>query len=129
MNFHPPIESRDTDELIVMSKGTLDEYQIEAVDLAVQELRARGMTQKEIEHRYDELFDLHQAQIHDEFAGRAEMDFVLLEKFLILLFWPKYLFSGWYLRRDGFLKMASHRMQLIALGVVFYIIAILTSVY
>jgi len=129
MDFHPPIESRDTDELIVMSKASTDEYQMKAIQLAIHELQARGVSQDEVEQRYQELLRLSEAQIQDELAERADMDYALWEKVIIILFWPRYLFRGWYLRRDGYARMASHRIQLMSIGVFLYFLSVLTSIY
>jgi len=42
--FYPPIESRDTDELISMANGSTDDYQIEAIEQAKLELTHRNIS-------------------------------------------------------------------------------------
>jgi len=43
--YNPPIETRETDELIIISKSNTDEWQQAAIDIAKAELVKRGLNQ------------------------------------------------------------------------------------
>jgi len=45
--FHPPIHTRETEELVVIAHASPEEWQHEAIDQAQAELRRRGITADE----------------------------------------------------------------------------------
>lgn len=127
MEFNPPIENRETDELIVISKSSTDEYQAKAIELAKKELDKREISQATIDNRYNELFIEHEKVIEKSMAEIAAEDYSVLEKIWIVILWPRELFHGWYLRRDGYTLKASNRIKLILVGVALYALTILFS--
>ncbi len=128
MEFNPPIESRETDELIVISKSSTDEYQERAIELSKKELANRKLTQADIENRYNELFAEQEKFVEQELTQRAAEDYTVFEKIWIMLFWFREIFHGWYLRRDGYTLKASNRIKLILIGIALYAILIFTSI-
>lgn len=117
MEFNPPIESRETDELIVISKSSTDEYQVKAIELAKKELDNRKLFQADIDKRYHELYTEQEKVIEQTIAKMAAEDYNVFEKIMIIIFWPKELFHGWFLRREGYKTMAINRIKLILIGV------------
>ncbi len=127
MEFNPPIENRETDELIVISKSSTDEYQARAIELAKMELGKRKISQTEIDNRYNELFAEHEKVVEQTMTEIAAEDYSVFEKIWIVVFWPRELFHGWYLRREGYTLKASNRIKLILIGVALYALIILFS--
>lgn len=126
--YNPPIESRDTDELILISKSSIEEWQQSAIDISKGELKKRGLSQTQIDSRYSELEKEFNEQIETELKIASEEDYSVFEKIWMILFWPRELFHGWYLKRDGYTLKAKRRIQLILTGLIFYVIMILTSI-
>ncbi len=127
MEFNPPIENRETDELIVISKSSTDDYQAKAIELAKKELDKRKITQTDIDNRYNELFAEHEKVVEQTITEIAAEDYSVFEKIWNVVFWPRELFHGWYLRRDGYTLKASNRIKLILIGVALYALIILFS--
>ena len=127
MEFNPPIERRETDELIVISKSSTDEYQARAIQLAKKELDNRKISQPDIDNRYNELFAEQEKIIEQAMTEMSAEDYNVFEKIWIIVFWPRELFHGWYLRRDGYKTKAANRIKLILLGVALYAVLILFS--
>lgn len=126
--YNPPIETRETDELIIISKSSTDEWQQTAIDIAKSELSKRGFNQTKIDLRYSELEKRFKIQIEYELEQASKEDFNVFEKLWIILFWPREIFRNWDLRQEGYLLKAKRRLQLIGLGVIIYLILILTSI-
>ena len=116
--YNPPIESRENDELIVISFCSTNEWQQEAIDQAKRELEKRGITLGLRKKRISELKSLYKAELKQELEIRRTEDFTIIEKFFLVLWWPRAIFSGWSLRKDGYLLKAKRRLQLIGLGIV-----------
>jgi hypothetical protein len=126
--YNPPIETRETDELILIIKSSTDEWQQTAIDIAKEELKKRGLSQTQINARYTELEKDFNELIETELKNASEEDYSVFEKIWMILFWPRELFHGWYLKRDGYTLKAKRRIQLILTGLIFYVIMILTSI-
>lgn len=127
MEFNPPIENRETDELIVISKSSTDDFQAKAIELAKKELDNRKISQVDIDNRYNELFAEHEKVVEQTLIEIAAEDYSVFEKIWIVVFWPRELFHGWYLRRNGYTLKASNRIKLILIGVALYTFIILFS--
>jgi len=126
--YNPPIETRETDELIIISKSNTDEWQQAAIDIAKVELVKRGLNQTQINSRYLDLEKEFQTQIESELKEASEEDFSVFEKIWIIFFWPREIFHNWTLRKNGYALKSKRRLQLIGLGVIVYLILILTSI-
>jgi phosphoribosylformylglycinamidine (FGAM) synthase PurS component len=128
LEFNPPIESRETDELIVMSKSSTDEYQARAIKLALKELANRKFSQADIDSRYEELLEEQDKVIQQELAEMMAEDYSVFEKLYIIAFWPLKIFDGWYLGKYGYTTKASNRIKLILIGIALYAILIFISI-
>ena len=124
----PPIESRGTDELIVISKSSTDEYEATAIELAQKELEKRKLSQKDIEIRYEELLEEQDTIVQQELIKMETEDYNVFEKLLIIAFWPQEIFYGWSLRANGYTTKASNRIKLILIGIILYAILIFISI-
>jgi hypothetical protein len=113
--------------LIVISKSSTDDYQAKAIELAKKELDKRKIAQTDIDKRYNELFAEHEKVVEQTKTEIAAEDYSVFEKIWIVVFWPRELFHGWYLRRDGYTLKASNRIKLILIGVALYASIILFS--
>jgi hypothetical protein len=127
MEFNPPIEIRDTDELIVISKSSTDEYQALAIELAKKELDNRKLSPADIDNRFSEIVAEHELAVEQIMSEIAVEDYSLFEKIWIVVFWPKQLLHGWYLKKEGYHLKAKNRIKLIIVGVILYASIILFS--
>jgi hypothetical protein len=126
--YIPPIEKRDTDELIIICNSSTDDWQQDAIDSARAELLNRGYSHDQINSEYNEIEKGYNQMVQ---AGRkiaSEEDFFVLEKLWIILFWPRELFHHWYLKREGFILKRKRRIQLILLGILLYAVFYLTLI-
>ncbi len=127
MDFLPTIESRETDELIIISKSSTDEYQQEAIERAKKELEKRNISQNEIDKRLNEIFKDQNEYIDQVQTKMGNEDYSVFEKLWMIIFWPRELFFGWTLRKDGYPTKAKNRLKLIGIGIVLYLVFILSS--
>ena len=116
--YNPPIEFRENDELIIISFCSTDEWQQDAINRSIRELEKRGITQELREKRILELESLFEAELNQELEIIRNEDFTTIDKFFLVLFWPREIFVGWSLRKEGYILKAKRRLQLIGLGVV-----------
>ena len=123
MKYHPPIESRETDELIEMVVVGAPAFQAEAVALADKELTARGLKKEDIEIRYEQIVEKTIEYLKQEELDMAKEDFLLAEKMVMMIFWPFELFHNWSLRSDGYATRANTRIKMIIAGAALWLIA------
>jgi len=115
--YNPPIESRDNDELIIISYSSPDEWQQDAIDQALKELHKRGISHEQQKKRISELEHLWEADLNKEIERRKTEDFTLFEMLSMVFIWPKALLYDWGLRREGYILKSKRRLQLIGLGI------------
>jgi hypothetical protein len=127
MEFNPPIEIRETDELIIISKSSTDEYQALAFELAKKELDKRKLSLADIDNRFSEIVAEHEIAVEQIMSEIAVEDYSLFEKIWIVIFWPKQLLHGWYLKKEGYHLKAKNRIKLILVGVILYASIVLFS--
>ncbi len=123
IEYKPPIESRENDELIIISFCSTDEWQQDAINRSIRELEKRGITLELREKRILELESLFEADLAQELEIRRIEDFTIIEKFFLVLFWPREIFSGWSFRKEGYILKSKRRLQLIGLGVALTLMA------
>ncbi|NVN97567.1 hypothetical protein HXX01_05090 [Candidatus Nomurabacteria bacterium] len=127
IKFDPPFEERETDDLIIIRKSDNSDWQPEAKEEAKKELFKRGLDELQIDNRYSELEIQFTEILNIEIKLAAEEDYSFLEKIWIIMFWPKEVFHEWSLKRDGYILKAKHRLQLIGIGMIIYILLIISS--
>jgi hypothetical protein len=127
MEFNPPIEIREMDELIIISKSSTDEYQALAFELAKKELDKRKLSLADIDNRFSEIVAEHEIAVEQIMSEIAVEDYSLFEKIWIVIFWPKQLLHGWYLKKEGYHLKAKNRIKLILVGVILYASIVLFS--
>jgi hypothetical protein len=120
MEFIPPIASRDTVELIVMSTSTLKDYQQEAINQAIAELKKRNISQEEIESTSVQLKKEYEEYLDQEKIKKATEDYNTVDKILIVLFWYKCILSDWSLKKEGYFIKAESRIKCILIGLALY---------
>lgn len=120
--YNPPIESRDTEELIFLANSSEKDWQPEANAMAKAELSRRGVT---ADHQEEFLKNWEQ-EMHilwqKELDVRRTEDYDLGEKLLIIVRWPRAIFSDWGLRKEGYELKVHRRPRLIALGVLVWVV-------
>lgn len=135
--FNPPIEKRETLELIAIANGTIDEWQQEAIDKAKDELKNRGISenyQKRVINRWikerNQLEIAYQKQLElnkKESYSTWEMLYILLvAPFILMGKWPVGL-SLRELRRENYTKKINQRLLLLLGGIAFWILIAVLS--
>ena len=123
--FYPPIQKRNTDELIIIANSSTDDWQQEGIDQAKEELRKRGVSNLEQKKRIKELQKQFENELKKELETRETEDYTILEKLYIVLIWPKRLLWDWGLKKEGYILKAKRRLQLISFGIGLYGLALL----
>jgi hypothetical protein len=115
--FNPPIEERNTNELIIISSSSTDDWQQEAIDIATQELRRRRVSLEQQQERYKHILAEEVRAHQEEMDRRAVEDFHPIEMVLMVVLWPKTILRDWFLRRDGYILKAKRRLTFIGIGI------------
>ena len=71
-----------------------DEWQQDAINQSIRELEKHGITQDLRKKRIVELENLFEAELNQELEIRRIEDFTIIEKFFLVLFWPREMFFG-----------------------------------
>ena len=71
-----------------------DEWQQDAINQSIRELEKHGITQDLRKKRIVELENLFEAELNQELEKRRIEDFTIIEKFFLVLFWPREMFFG-----------------------------------
>lgn len=116
--FNPPLSSRTTEGLVLIANSSEDEWQVDAKNLAMTELRKRGIDTHKQTNIYKVLLRKRKEEEEIELANRAIEDYSLDEKFFIILRWPIYLFRDWGLKHQGYLLKSKNRIRLILFGAI-----------
>lgn len=124
MKFTPPLSDREDFDLILIAKNDNNSWQPEASELAYKELINRGMSAIEIDRLYQEILEDGKREYEAIKDNRKTEDYNLFEKFYLCLWWPKTLLFDWDLKSQGYHLKAKRRYQLIAMGMVMWIIFI-----
>ncbi len=129
--FYPPIETRETLELIAIANGTLDDWQQEAIDQAKVELKNRGITEdyqkrfidkwieerKESEITYQKQLELNKTA---SYSNSEMICILLLAPFILMGKWTFGL-SLSELKRENYSKKIKQRLLLLIGGIGFWI--------
>jgi hypothetical protein len=132
-NFFPPIEERETEELIGIAHSTTDYWQQEAIDQALAELEKRNISkeyQLELVAKWNESIKDFERQLEKQFKENESKKYSILQQIIIFLISPlillgkvNYDMSMTDLKNEHFLeKVKQRRMALIA-GALFYLSA------
>jgi hypothetical protein len=115
--FNPPIEERDTDELVIIASSSTNDWQQDAIDIATQELRRRRVSLNQQQERYKYILT-EEARVHkEEMDRRAVEDFHPIEMILMVVVWPKTMLKNWSLRKEGYILKAKRRLTFIGIGI------------
>ena len=110
-------EQKEDEELIVIASGTTEDWQQIAIDKAKDILRKRNISQDEQLRTFREINKLVDDYNKEVLIQRREEDYTLIEKVVLVIWWPRTIFRDWYLKKDGYELKAKRRIQLIGLGI------------
>ena len=130
--FNPPIEERETLELIAIANGTLDEWQQDAINQAKDELRNRGITenyQKRVIEKWIEERNRLEIAYQKQLELNVTESYLTWEMIYILIVAPLILMGKWTvglslreLKRENYLKKFKQRLLLLIGGIAFWIL-------
>lgn len=134
--FNPPIENRDVNELIAIANSTTEYWQQEAIDIAQNELRKRGVT-KELQERIIEKWHKESEKLEIEYEKQLESNknesYTIWEMGKIIILAPFFLFGRliddytiFNLRKENYIKKFWQRLILLLFGIIFWILFIIT---
>ncbi|WP_181309094.1 hypothetical protein [Rufibacter sp. XAAS-G3-1] len=119
MKFNPPIEVRETEDLLEIV-CLPNAWRPEAVEQAKAELNKRGINQEE-QVKWSEKYNWNlRAEHRGEIRKRALMRYNPLELIFMFIRLPGTILWDWHLKRDGYIKMHKQRLWVIASGLLFY---------
>lgn len=129
--YNPPIETRETLELIAIANGTLDEWQQAAIDQAKDELRNRGISE-EYKKKIVDKWIKEKERLEIEYQNQLEQNktesYSILDMIYIFLVAPFLLVGKWTvglslreLKRENYIKKIKQRLLLLLGGVAFWI--------
>ncbi|GAA4309455.1 hypothetical protein [Nibribacter koreensis] len=119
MEFHPPINERETDDLIEIANSP-GIWQPDAIDQAKWELLRRGIS-KEAQQQKIAKWDLeYHLAIESEFQKRALEGYNPIVMIMMIIKLPNTILWDWYLKRDGYFRKHKQRLWIIATGLFCY---------
>jgi hypothetical protein len=89
--FHPPIHTRDTEELVAMTHGNTHRWQQEAIDQARTELYKRGVGEQEQQEILEKLRAEEarkEAALREQRAGNRLISYKPREMFVLIVSMP-----------------------------------------
>ena len=129
--FNPPIETRETFELIAIANGSLDEWQQEAIDQAKDELKNRGISeeyQKKIVDKWIKKKQRSEIAYQKQLEQNKTESYSTLDMIYIFLVAPFLLVGKWTvglslreLKRENYSKKIKQRLLLLIGGIGFWI--------
>ena len=137
MEFNPPIETRETLELIAIANGTIDEWQLEAIDQAKDELKNRGITeeyQQKVLDKWTEKERQFEIAYQKELEQNKTESYLTREMIYIFLVAPFILGGRWRvdlslkeLKRENYIKKIRQRLLLLLCGTTFWVLVFVFS--
>lgn len=135
--FNPPISTRDTEELIAIANGTTDNWQQEAIDQAIDELRKRNIT-REQQNRILDLWKNEDEKLELAYQRQLEQNetegYSTGKMIYIFLVAPFILVGRWTvdlslieLKRENYIKKFKQRLFLLLGGTTFWILFFVVS--
>lgn len=134
--FNPPIENRDVNELIEIANSTTEYWQQDAIDIAQNELRKRGITkelQEKIIEKWQKEFEELEIESQKQFENNKSESYSIWQMLRIITFAPFYLFGRiiddytiFNLRNENYIKKFWQRLILLSFGIILWIVFIIT---
>lgn len=121
MEFHPPIASRTTAELVLIV-FTPDEWNAAAVKQANSELANRGVSKDEQLQIAKQLKREQKELDHQLALERSQESYSILDMFFMIIKLPKTILGDWRLKAEGYHSKHRQRLYIISLGIVLWII-------
>ena len=136
--YNPPISSRDTEELIAIANGTTDNWQQDAINQAINELKKRNITikyqNKILDQRKKETEKLYLAY-QKQLEQNEKEGYSIGKMIYIFLVAPFILAGDWAvdlslrkLKKENYQKKFKQRFFLLLFGTIFWILFIVASV-
>nr|WP_319571752.1 DUF5991 domain-containing protein [uncultured Draconibacterium sp.] len=119
MKQFPKLKEYSDDELIMIIYDGKEHWQKEAIVYAKKLLLSRGVTDEYSKERVKDIRKEIAVLWKQELKERETESYSIIDLVFMTLFWPKYIFWDWYLKKNGYYRMRNQR--LIALGVGFLI--------
>jgi len=130
--FNPPIETRETLELIAIANGTLDEWQQEAIDKAKDELKNREISdeyQKKVVDKWINEKKQSEIAYQKQLEQNKTESYSTLDMIHIFFVAPFLLVGKWTvgltlreLKRENYSKKIKQRLLLLTGGIGFWIL-------
>lgn len=123
--FNPPISSYSIEELIFITELNSEDWQKEFVKAARVELTNRGLAHEEIKSRSANIKIEFDKYLEQGRRYRAEVSYTTTDAIWRIIFWHRYLFFEWYLKSQGYHRLARQRIKYILIGFLSYVLFML----
>ena len=137
IKYNPPINTRETDELIIIANSSTNDWQMDAITQAKNELQKRGITteiQKEVINKWNEEEKLFEIKYQEQLDQNLLESYSMGKMATIFLLAPFILSGRWRvdlslseLKRENYQKKFKHRLILLFGGILFWILFITSS--
>lgn len=129
--FNPPIDTRETLDLIAIANGIIDEWQQTAIEQAKDELKKRGISE-EYQKKIVDKWIQEEKRLEIEYQKQLEQNktegYSILDMIYVFLVAPFILIGKWTvglslseLKRENYLKKIKQRLFLLLGGVAFWV--------
>lgn len=135
--YNPPISNRDTEELIAIANGTTDDWQQDAINQAIDELKKRNVTKeqqnkileqwKKEEEKLELAYQKQLEQNETEGYSTGKMVYIFLVAPLILAGRWTVDLSLRELKRENYQKKFKQRFLLLLGGTTFWILFLVSG--
>jgi uncharacterized protein YlzI (FlbEa/FlbD family) len=127
MKKFPKFNSYTDDQLIMIIYDNEDRWQKEAVLYAKKLLIDRGISLEYSKQRIIEIRKEVAILWARELNERKIESYSIISIALMTLFWPRYIFSDWYLKKNGYDRMRYQRLVAIGSGLLLYFVMFINS--
>ncbi len=114
------IKEYSDDELIMIVYDDEENWQKEAMIYAKDLLSKRGVSDEYSKERYEKIRNEIELFWEQELEERRTESYGIVILIFISIFWFKYIFSDWDLKRNGYLRMRKQRLIALGLGILVY---------
>jgi len=124
MKTFPKLDDFSVDELILIVYHEAGDWQEEAAEYAKYLLMKKGVTDTFAKKRVLELEKEAYKGWEKEIENRKTESYTIIELIFMAIMWPKYLFSDWHLKRNGYILKRKERLISISLGFLICFLAV-----
>lgn len=115
------------EELIIVVYIESEHWQPEAVAYADFLLKQRGISNEYALSRVEDIIKQSEILRQKELNARAVEGYNVFELIYMAVFWPRYIFRDWFLKRDGYVRKRKQRIYALGAGIMLFVVVFIES--